>query len=77
MNIVYFPDGRPVPFLLSEADLIKFLRLDEIDVRFPGATIRRYREAGLLRGTQISKRVLFRLPDVLDFLEKQGEAVQR
>jgi hypothetical protein len=52
---IYMPDGRPAPVLLTEAELIQFLRLDLIDVSFPGQTIRRYRDAGLLRAVQISK----------------------
>ncbi len=74
---VYYADGKPVPYLLTQDELIKFLRLDEVNVRFPEATIRRYRDQGHLRGVQVSKQVLFALPDVLAFIDRQAEEVQR
>jgi hypothetical protein len=56
--------------LLTEAEAIAYLRLDTIQIDDPAATLRRYRERGLLRGTQVSKRVFY-LRDELDrFLKK-------
>jgi hypothetical protein len=56
--------------LLTEAEAIAYLRLDTIKIDDPAATLRRYRERGLLRGTQVSKKVFY-LRDELDrFLEK-------
>ena len=74
---VFFSDGTPAPYLMTLGELIRFLRLDVVNVRFPEATVRRYRDQGLLRGVQVSKQVLFALPDVLEFIQKQGEAVCR
>jgi len=74
---VFMPDGRPAPVLLTESELIQFLRLDMIEVAFPGQTIRRYRDAGLLRAVQISKQVLYPLWSVIEFIERQQEAVER
>jgi len=71
------PNGDPAPVLLTEGELIKFLRLDLIDVRFPKNTIRRYRDAGLLRGCQISKQILYPLDEILEFIEKQTQEVAR
>ena len=51
--------------LLTEAEAIAYLRLDTIQIEDPAATLRRYRERGLLRGTQVSKRVFY-LRDELD-----------
>lgn len=51
--------GDPCPFLLTEAEAIRYLRLDTIDITNPDETLRRYRNLGLLRGTQVSKRVFY------------------
>ena len=57
------PDGqngwRPVPSLLTETEACLYLRLDTIQVKNPGETLRRYRKAGLLKAVQISKVVLY------------------
>lgn len=57
------PDGkggfRPCPDLLTEDEAILYLRLDTIKIRNPAATLRRYRDAGLLRAVQISKSVFY------------------
>jgi len=74
---IYGADGQPVPFLMTEQELIHFLRLDHVQIQHPADTVRRYRDAGRLKGIQISKQILYRLPDVLDFLDKQVEAVCR
>ena len=68
---------RPCPELLTEAEAIVYLRLDTIDVKHPEETLRRYRERGLLRGTQVGKRVFYRRVEVDRFLEKQTEANPR
>ena len=75
--VVYFPDGTPAPYLMTTGELIRFLRLDCVDVRFPEASIRRYRDQGHLRGVQVSKQVLFALPDVLEFIDRQAAEVSR
>jgi hypothetical protein len=65
--------GRLASNLLTEAEAITYLRLDTIDISDPAATLRRYRESGLLRGTQVSKRVFY-LKDELDgFLKRLTE----
>ena len=74
---IYFPDGRPAPPVLTEAEVISLLRLDEVNVDDKAGILRRYREAGRLRGVQISKRIFYRLESVLQFLENQEEAVAR
>ncbi|MBN1763689.1 MAG: helix-turn-helix domain-containing protein [Sedimentisphaerales bacterium] len=74
---IYQSDGKPVAFLMTEDELVKFLRLDQVNIQHPADTLRRYRDAGRLKGIQISKQILYRLPDVLEFLERQKEAVAR
>ena len=76
-STVYMPDGRPAPVLLTEAELIQFLRLDLIEVRFPKQTIQRYRDKGLLRGCQVSKQILYPTSEVMRFIDRQTEEVAR
>jgi hypothetical protein len=52
------PDGTggftPCPTLLTEAEAIRYLRLDILGRREPAKTLQYYRERGLLRPTRIS-----------------------
>lgn len=81
VQTVYFPRqgdapaAEPVPYVMVEGDVIRFLRLDQAPN--PDRTIRRYREKGILRAVQVGKNVRFLLPDVLAFLEKNKEANPR
>lgn len=56
--------------LMTEDEAIAYLRLDTINISDPRATLRRYRETGQLRGTQVSKRVFY-LRDELDAFLKR------
>lgn len=62
-------EGRPpepVPFVMTEEDVARFLRLTSQD---PYKTLHRYRQMGLLKGTQIGLQIRYQLPDVLEFLK--------
>ncbi len=61
---------RLAPWLLSEQELYRLLRLGDSGVRFPRATIARYRKLGL-RSVKVSRRRWYTLADVLDFLDRQ------
>jgi len=60
----WFPDAmadgnggwQPTPALLTEAEAIRFLRLDIDGPAKPENTLRYYRQKGKLKGTQIGKR---------------------
>ena len=65
---------QPCPELLPEAEAIRYLRLDTIDIANPSDTLRRYREQGMLRGTQVSKRIMYRRVELERFLERLTEA---
>ena len=56
------------PELLTEAEAIRYLRLDTVDIDRPELTLKRYRERGLLRGTQVSKRIFYRRLELDRFL---------
>jgi len=69
------PDGTPVPSVMLEADLIRFLRLNELGVKNPGNTLRYYRERGKLRATKIGNRNCYTVQAALDFLEKMTKKI--
>ena len=64
------PDGTPAPTVMLEADLIRFLRLEELGVKNPGNTLRYYRERGKLRPTRIGNRNCYTVQAALNFLEE-------
>lgn len=75
MNTPILPGNPPTPCpeLLTEAEAIRYLRLDTIDIEDPAATLRRYREAGRLRGTQVSKRIFYRRVELDRLVERLTE----
>lgn len=81
LNTIYFPrrpqDGNappePVPYVLTEADLIRLTRLDETDNERPERTLARYRQKGWLRSVQVGPEVRYTLPDALEFLDRLKE----
>lgn len=70
---VILPDGnggfRPAPLVLTEAELVTLLRLDEPGgPKDPAETIRRYRDEKLLRGCRIGRAMRYPLTEVVRFL---------
>jgi len=59
------PDGTPAPHVMTQAELIQFLRLEN---RFPGTSVERMRKTQGLRSVQVGKCVRYLLPDVVQFL---------
>jgi len=74
-STIYFPrvgddaPPDPVPFLLTEQDAIRFLRLEGDGAE----TLKYYRLKGWLKGTQVGRFTRYRLPDMLAFLETAQE----
>jgi hypothetical protein len=64
------PDGRPVPAVMLEAELIKLLRLDELGVKNPENTLRYYRETHKLCPTRISGKNVYTVSAVMEFLDR-------
>lgn len=61
----------PCPELMTEEEAIRYLRLDTIrGLRNPKETLARYRATGLLRGTQVSKRIFYRRVELDRFLDR-------
>ena len=77
INIIFFPNGRPVPEVLVEKELIELLRLNEDGPKDPHLTIQYYRDKGLLKGIRIGKRTRYTKQEILKFLEKQTEWTNR
>ena len=62
---------RPCPELLTEEEAVRYLRLDTITgLRNPKETLARYRAMGMLRGTQVSKRIFYRRVELDRFLDR-------
>lgn len=70
--ITFLPGQPPMPCpeLLTESEAIRYLRLDTINIRHPADTLRRYREQGVLRATQVSKSIFYRRVELDRFLER-------
>ena len=64
---------EPCPELLTPEEAIRYVRLDVNGPREPELTLRRYRELGLLRGTRVGRRILYRRVELDRFLAKQTE----
>jgi len=70
--MTFLPGNPPVPCpeLLTESEAIRYLRLDTINIQHPSHTLRRYRDQGLLRATQVSKSLFYRRIELDRFLER-------
>jgi len=68
-----FPDtGKPCPPLLTAEEVIRLLRIDAFTVKRPDITIQRLRDSGKLRAMQITRGFVYRLRDVMEFIEGGG-----
>jgi len=67
-SLIYVPDDKPVPEVMLESELIKFLRLDALGVRNPANTLRYYRERGILQATRIGNRNVYTRTGACEFL---------
>ncbi|MFA7238348.1 MAG: helix-turn-helix domain-containing protein [Phycisphaeraceae bacterium] len=73
-RLVEIEPSRPCPELLTESEAIRYLRLDTTGISHPQHTLERYRAMGLLRGTQVGRRVFYRRLELERFLERQTDA---
>jgi hypothetical protein len=69
---IFFPrrgdtPAEPVPYVLTDEDLIRLLQLDPEKGK---QTLDYYRREGLLRATQVSRFNRYKLPEVLQFLDR-------
>ncbi len=69
--ISFFPDGCPVPDLLTEKEAILFLRLNADDgPKNPSTTLKYYRDKNLLKPTRVGKNNRYLRTELLRFLEE-------
>lgn len=72
-----FRPGDPNPDLLTPDEAVRYLRLDTIDIKNPKQSLDQYRKAGLLKGTQVSKRVFYMRNELDAFLLRRTESNPR
>ena len=65
---------QPCPELLTEAEAIRYLRLDADGPANPSATLRHYRGRGLLKGTKIGRRLRYRRVELDAFLGRMTKS---
>ena len=56
--------------VLTADEAIRYLRLDTMGLKNPQLTLDRYRRSGRLRGTQVSKRVVYLQEELDRFLRR-------
>ena len=64
---------QPCPELLTAEEAVRYLRLDTVGIKDPQETLRRYRDSGRLRATQISKKLFYRRVELELFLQRQTD----
>ncbi|MHA2065840.1 MAG: hypothetical protein ACXABY_15825 [Candidatus Thorarchaeota archaeon] len=64
----FFAEGQVVPDLLTEQEAIHFLRLDVDGPKDPAATLKHYRDKGLLRPTRVGQCNKYLKTELLKFL---------
>lgn len=72
INVVWMPTNppRPAPPLLTEAELITFLRLDTMNITEPRKTLAYWREKKILKAVPVSRRgFVYRLVDAVKFAD--------
>lgn len=65
------PDHRFAPSVLTEAEAIEFLRIE--DYSNPHLTLRHYRGKGKLKATRIGRELRYSSAELLAFLERQTD----
>ena len=78
-------DGRLVevepsvlcPELLTEAEAVRYLRLDETNIKDPGRTLRYYREQGQLKATQVGRPLRYRRIELDNLLARLTDSNPR
>ena len=68
---------EPCPELLTEGEAIRYLRLDTVGIAKPAESLRYYREKGVLRATQVSKRLFYRRVELDRLLDRLTESNPR
>jgi hypothetical protein len=67
-SVIFLPDGRPAPAVLTAEETISLLRLDG---EHPERCLKYWRDRGLLRGVRLGKTLRYRLSDIEAFLAQK------
>ena len=73
----FMPDGKPMPELMTEDELVHLLRLDIDGPTNPHLTLKYYRDEGLLRPTRVSRQYRYQKKEVLNFLDRLTERTNK
>jgi hypothetical protein len=73
VGTVHFPDGRPLPEVVTEEEAIVFLRLDIDGPKDARRTLKHYRDKGSLHGTRIGKHLRYSKTELLRFIDEMTE----
>lgn len=65
----FMPSGAPCPSLMTEAEAITFLRLDNLAA--PDQAMARFRSTGRLKGWKIGKCIRYTPHDLMEFVFNQ------
>ncbi len=69
-GIAVLPDGTPCPAVLTEAEAIRYLRLDVDGPKKPSNTLKYYRDKGLLRAVRIDSNLRYPRTELDAMVEK-------
>jgi hypothetical protein len=69
-TVMYFPNGSPVPEVLTPQEAIEFLRLDVEGPEHPEMTLDYFRREGLLRATRVGKRIRYLKSELVQLLDR-------
>lgn len=64
------------PEIMTEAEVVRFLRLDTVDGIDAHKTLERYRCSGVLRPTRISRKLFYSLDELRRFVRLQTDGDQ-
>ena len=68
LPVVFLPDGRPAPAVLTAEETVALLRLEG---DHPERTLKFWRDEGQLTGIRLGKKVRYTLIEVLRFLNNK------
>ena len=74
-NVIGYGPAVPCHELLTEAEAVRFLRLDTMGSD-AHKTIERYRSAGTLLATRVGKRFFYHVASLRQFLARQTEGAK-
>jgi len=73
----YFPDGKPVPDLLTTEEAIRYLRLDTDDLVNPEQTLRYYRNKRMLHPARIGRKNKYSKKELMRFIDEMTERTKK